>query len=58
MLGVMAVRWQVLRSRPVLDGKLLELVDVLRAKLGCRRPVEVRQCDDLVTAATVGWRGR
>jgi beta-lactamase regulating signal transducer with metallopeptidase domain len=56
VLGVMAVRWQVLHSRPVLDGKLLELVDVIRAKLGCRRLVEIRQCDDLVTAATVGWR--
>jgi beta-lactamase regulating signal transducer with metallopeptidase domain len=55
MLGVMAVRRQVLRSRPVYDGKLLELVDVLRAELGCRRPVEIRQCDDLITAATVGW---
>ncbi len=55
VLGVMAVRRQLLRSRPVLDGKLLELVDMLRAKLGCRRLVEVRHCDDLVTAATVGW---
>ncbi len=56
MLGVAAVRWQRLRSRPVLDRELLELVDVLRAELGCRRPVEVRQADDLATAATIGWR--
>ena len=56
MLGVLAVRWQRLRSRPVLDRELLELVDVLRAELGCRRPVEVRQSDDLATAATIGWR--
>ena len=55
VLGVMAVRWQLLRSRPVDDGELLELVDVLRAKLGCRRQIEIRQCDNLVTAATVGW---
>ena len=48
--------WQRLRSRPVLDAELLELVDVLRAELGCRRPVEVRQADDLATAATIGWR--
>ena len=30
-------------SRPVHDRELLELVDVLRAELGCRRPIEVRQ---------------
>ena len=40
----------------MLDAELLELVDVLRAELGCRRPVEVRQSDDLATAATIGWR--
>jgi uncharacterized protein (TIGR03067 family) len=55
VLGVVAVRRQRSRSRPVLDGKLLELVDVLRAELGCIRAVEIRQCDDLSTAATVGW---
>jgi beta-lactamase regulating signal transducer with metallopeptidase domain len=56
VLGVAAVRRQRLRSPPVLDGSLLELVDVLCAELGCRRRVEVRQADDLVTAATIGWR--
>ncbi|MGD0382785.1 MAG: M56 family metallopeptidase, partial [Thermoguttaceae bacterium] len=56
VLGVVAVRRQRSRGRPVLEGKLLELVDVLRAELGCIRPVEIRQCDDLATAATVGWR--
>ena len=38
------------------DVSLLELIEVLRAELGCRRPVEVRQADDLATAATIGWR--
>ena len=38
------------------DRELLELVDVLREELGCRRPVEVRQSDALATAATIGWR--
>lgn len=55
-LGIVAVHWQRLGSRPVLDTELLELVEVLRAELGCRRPVEVFQSDDLATAATVGWR--
>jgi beta-lactamase regulating signal transducer with metallopeptidase domain len=56
MLGIAAVRWQRLRSRPVRDRELLELIDVLRAELGCRRPIEVRQSNDLATAATIGWR--
>ena len=55
-LGIVAVRRQRMRSKPVLNGQLLELVDVLRAELGCQRPVEVRQSDDLATAATIGWR--
>ncbi|MGO8753093.1 MAG: M56 family metallopeptidase [Thermoguttaceae bacterium] len=56
VLGVMAVRWQRLRSRPVADSKLLELIDRLRAELECQRPVEARQSDDLATAATIGWQ--
>ncbi len=56
LLGIAAVRRQWLRSQPVLNREVLELVDVLRAELGCVRPVEVRQCDDLATAATIGWR--
>ncbi len=56
LLGVAAVRRQRLRSQPVLDPAMLELIDVLRAELGCVRPVEVCQSDDLVTAATIGWR--
>ena len=56
VLGLIAVRSERLRSRPVLDESLLELVDVLRAELGRQRPVEARQADDLVTAAMIGWR--
>ncbi len=56
LLGVLTVRRERLRSRPVLDCELLELVDVLCAELGCLRPVDVRQSDNLATAATVGWR--
>jgi hypothetical protein len=43
-------------SRPIGDAGLLELADVVRAELGCRRPIELRQSDTLVTAATTGWR--
>jgi len=55
-LGVLAVRSQRARSRPLQDCEILEQVDLLRAELGCRRQVEVRQSDNLVTAATIGWR--
>lgn len=54
--GLLAVRWQRRRGRSVHDRELAELLDVLCAELRCLRPIEVRQCDDLVTAATVGWR--
>jgi beta-lactamase regulating signal transducer with metallopeptidase domain len=54
--GMVAVRRQGLRSRPVDDRPLLELVDVLRAELSCLRPIEIRESDELVTAATIGWR--
>ena len=56
VLGAVAVRQQRTTSRPVVDRELSELVDVLGAELGCHWPIEVRQCDDLVTAATIGWR--
>lgn len=55
-LGMLAVRWQRRSSLPVQDRVLSELIDVLCAELGCSRPIEVRQSDDLVTAATIGWR--
>lgn len=56
ILGVAAVCRERLRSSPVDDPRLRELVDVLCAELGCRRTVEVRQCGDLATPATIGWR--
>ena len=56
VVGLLAVRWQRRSGRPVHDRELAELLDVLCAELRCLRPIEVRQCDDLVTAATVGWR--
>ncbi len=54
--GLLAVRSYRRRSRAVEDAALWELADVVRAELGCRRPIEIRQSDDLVTAATIGWR--
>lgn len=56
VLGMAAMRWQRRHSETILDAELSELIDVLRAELGCLRPVEVRESSDLVTAATIGWR--
>jgi len=54
--GLVSVGAYRARSRPIAEAALRELVDVLRAELVCRRPIELRQSDTLVTAATVGWR--
>jgi hypothetical protein len=56
ILGITATRWQQRRSKTVSDAELSELIDVLRAELGCLRAVEVRESSDLATAATLGWR--
>ena len=54
--GLWSVRLFVRASRPLKTPELLEQVDLLRAELGCTPSVEVRECADLATAATVGWR--
>lgn len=56
VLGMLSVRWQQRSSQPVRDRELIELVDVLCAELCCQRRIEIRQCDNLVTAAMIGWR--
>ncbi len=54
--GLLAVRAYRLRSRAIEDAGLLESAEIVRAELGCRRRIELRQSDALVTAATIGWR--
>ncbi len=56
MVALLAVRTYRFRSRPIDDARLLEQADTLRAELGCRQKVQLRQSDDLVTAAAIGWR--
>ena len=55
-VGAIAVRGYRRRSRPIGDPALREQTDVLRAELECPCPVELRETDELVTAATIGWR--
>ena len=56
LLGLWAVRRSVQRSRLVNDPDLLRLVEELRGVLRVKRPVAMRESDDLTTAATVGWQ--
>lgn len=56
LAGLVAVRRHRQRSRPIEEPKLLETLDLLRAKLGCARPVALCESEALPTAATVGWR--
>lgn len=54
--GLWAVRLFVRTSRPLKSQSLLEQVDLLRAEMSCTQPVEIRECPQMATAATVGWR--
>ncbi|MBI3466519.1 MAG: DUF1559 domain-containing protein [Planctomycetes bacterium] len=56
VLGLWAVRGYRLRSRPVRDNTLLELMDVLRAQMSCTRTVELRESAEIPAPATIGWR--
>jgi beta-lactamase regulating signal transducer with metallopeptidase domain len=56
LLGFWAVHACRRRCRPIRDAALVELTEMLRAEMGCPGPVEVHECPDLATAATVGWR--
>jgi beta-lactamase regulating signal transducer with metallopeptidase domain len=53
--GLLSVRAYRRTSQPLDDAELVELVDCLRAELCLTRGVELRESDDLATAATVGW---
>jgi hypothetical protein len=58
LLGVVGLAKLLRDTRPVDDGALLGLVDQLRADLGCRRPIEVREMTRSGggSPAVVGWR--
>ena len=56
LAGMVTLRWYRSQSEPIEDPALARRVGGLRAELGCRSPVEVRQSTALVTAATIGWR--
>lgn len=53
--GLLSVRAYGRRSKPLDDPGLLDLVHCLQAELCLTGSVELRENDDLVTAATIGW---
>lgn len=54
--GMIGIRRMQHGSVTVTDSQVNELVEILRAELGCRREVTIVECPALSTAATVGWR--
>jgi|GEM_PF-829076 len=53
--GLLSVHRYRHTSQPLEDAQLSELVDCLRAELSLTRGVELRESEQLTTAATVGW---
>jgi beta-lactamase regulating signal transducer with metallopeptidase domain len=56
LLGVLAVRLCRRRGTIVDDPRWIELLDEVRAAIGCRQHVELREVPALLTPATAGWR--
>jgi hypothetical protein len=52
--GLVAVRKYRCDSRPIEDARLVRMKESLRAQLGCRQTIELRESPALSTAATVG----
>jgi beta-lactamase regulating signal transducer with metallopeptidase domain len=46
------------RTQPVGDEALNALLESLHLRLGCLRPVELRESAEIAAPATVGWRRR
>ncbi|WP_435021658.1 M56 family metallopeptidase [Tundrisphaera sp. TA3] len=55
-LGMVSLAVCLRRARPVDDPGLATLLGELRYSMGCRRPVRLREVDDVGSPATAGWR--
>ncbi|WP_165227226.1 M56 family metallopeptidase [Aquisphaera insulae] len=55
-IGLVSMRALRRESLPLVDPSLLELVEVLRAEMGCTRTVDLRVAPSLSTPATIGGR--
>lgn len=56
LVGWIAITRLKARSAQISDPAVLEQLDILCAQLGCNKSVELRETDELVTAATIGWK--
>lgn len=56
VIGLVSVTRLARGGTLVDDPCLVELVDTLRAELGCTRGITLVECKSLATAATTGWR--
>lgn len=54
--GLWGVRCLIQSSRLQRDAALSEIVDLLAAEMRCTTKIEVRESNQIATAATVGWR--
>ncbi|HKD38491.1 MAG TPA: hypothetical protein VKB78_16875, partial [Pirellulales bacterium] len=55
-IGLAAVRAYRRRTALVADPALNQLINALRGRLGCRRPIEIRESPEIASPATIGWR--
>ncbi len=56
LLGLVTARNYGVDSATVHDKRLLEILDNLKARLGCRANIQIHVHPRLVSAATIGWR--
>ncbi|HUY35791.1 MAG TPA: M56 family metallopeptidase [Pirellulales bacterium] len=56
LMGIVAVRRYRAATQPIDEPDLVELASQLARRMGCRKPIELRESRVLTTPATVGWR--
>ncbi|HEV3004659.1 MAG TPA: DUF1559 domain-containing protein [Pirellulales bacterium] len=56
LMGVLAVERYRAATQVIDDAELKDLAERLAQRMGCRRPIELRELGVLATPATVGWR--
>ncbi len=55
-VGWLAINRLKTRSTEITDATVSEHLDILCAQIGCQKNVQLRETDELVTAATIGWK--
>lgn len=55
LIGVVSVKLLLRPSEPIMDPRVNETLDIVRAKLSCRRNVRLVETERIASAATVGF---